>query len=177
MQVWRRKAVLLTLAALLLSLLVLLLGVPTGSILGGFANAPLTSFVFPVAYPELSSHFGRRKHPIIKVERNHSGIDLAAPIGAPIRAIAKGIVIFADPLGGYGNFVVIKHKNGLTSHYGHCEKLRVKTGKWVNAGEVIATVGSSGMSTGPHLHFEIRRDGVPLDPLKYLPGFESAPKG
>ena len=171
-RVWKERAT-LPLAVLLLSLLGLVLGLPAGQ----YLNAPLAAFVFPVAYPELSSHFGSRKHPIIRVRRNHTGIDLAAPLGAPIRSIAKGVVIFADPLGGYGNFVVIKHNNDLTSHYGHCEKLRVRIGQHVSAGEIIATVGSSGQSTGPHLHFELRREGVPLDPLKYLPGFESTPKG
>jgi murein DD-endopeptidase MepM/ murein hydrolase activator NlpD len=137
-----------------------------------------SSFVYPLMGPRTSSNYGTRRHPIRKrVQQHHDGIDLAAPIGSTIRSIASGYVIYADPLGGYGKLVVIRHDTGLTSHYGHCNQLGVKIGQRVNAGDVIATVGSTGLSTGPHLHFEIRRNGEPEHPERYLPGLAEAAEG
>jgi murein DD-endopeptidase MepM/ murein hydrolase activator NlpD len=86
-------------------------------------------------------------------------------------------VIYADPYAGYGNLVVVRHRDGLTSHYGHCESIKVKTGQQVKPGTVIGTVGSTGISTGPHLHFEIRRSGEPQDPERYLPGLADEGEG
>jgi murein DD-endopeptidase MepM/ murein hydrolase activator NlpD len=137
----------------------------------------MQSFVYPVMGPRESSPFGVRKHPVRGGHRHHSGIDLAAPRGATIRAIAPGRVMYADPLGAYGKLVVIEHQNGLTSHYGHCEALKVNIGQVVQAGDIIATVGSSGVSTGPHLHFEIRRNGKPEHPERYLPGLDNPTEG
>jgi murein DD-endopeptidase MepM/ murein hydrolase activator NlpD len=136
-----------------------------------------TAFVYPVMGPRMSSDFGTRKHPVKKVRRHHDGIDLAAPVGAPIRAIADGQVMYADPHGGYGRYVVIQHLDGFTSHYGHCEKLDVAPGQNVAAGQIIGTVGSSGVSTGPHLHFEIRRNGEARNPERYLPGLADQAAG
>ncbi len=135
------------------------------------------AFVYPVMGPRMSSDFGIRKHPVRRVVRHHDGIDLAAPIGAPIRSIAKGQVMYADPHGGYGRYIVISHADGYTSHYGHCEKVEVSPGQNVAAGEIIGTVGSSGVSTGPHLHFEIRRNGTPHHPEKDLPGLDEQSAG
>ncbi len=135
------------------------------------------AFVYPVMGPRMSSDFGIRKHPVKKVRRHHDGIDLAAPVGAPIRAIADGQVMYADPHGGYGKYIVIRHLNGFTSHYGHCDKMEVTPGATIVAGQIIGTVGSSGVSTGPHLHFEIRRDGAAQDPEKYLPGLADQAAG
>jgi murein DD-endopeptidase MepM/ murein hydrolase activator NlpD len=104
------------------------------------------------------------------MKQHHEGIDLAAPHGAQIRSIADGQVIYSDPHGGYGKMVVVRHASGLTSHYGHCETLRVSIGARVKAGDVLGTVGSTGLSTGPHLHFEIRINGKATDPERYLPG-------
>ena len=129
-----------------------------------------SGFVYPIVYPRVSSMFGMRKHPILRVRRHHDGIDLVAPIGTPIRTIAAGRVVFADPLGGYGNLVVIEHKPGLTSHYGHCDTMRVEPGQMVSSGQIIATLGNTGRTTGPHLHFEIRMNGKPIDPLTVIPG-------
>jgi murein DD-endopeptidase MepM/ murein hydrolase activator NlpD len=84
--------------------------------------------------------------------------------------VRGGTVVFADPYAAYGNLVVVKHDNGYTSHYGHCDKIRVRPGQRVKAGEFIATVGSTGRVTGPHLHFEIRRNGEALDPERLFPG-------
>lgn len=135
------------------------------------ANAPrLHTIVFPVSGPRLSSDFGKRVHPRYKAVRHHNGIDLAAPSGAPIRAMAGGMIVFADKYAGYGNLVVVRHENGLTTHYGHCEKISVKTGQKVLPGAVLGTVGTTGVSTGPHLHLEVRFNGVPQDPLEHIPG-------
>jgi murein DD-endopeptidase MepM/ murein hydrolase activator NlpD len=135
------------------------------------------SFVYPVLGPRLSSDYGVRKHPIRKTRRHHHGVDLAAPVGAAIRSIAAGQVIYADPYGGYGKFVVIRHAHDMTSHYGHCDSINVNTGERVRAGQIIGKVGSSGSSTGPHLHLEIRQNGVPKDPEKVLPGLADPAQG
>jgi murein DD-endopeptidase MepM/ murein hydrolase activator NlpD len=134
-------------------------------------------FVYPVMGPRLSSDFGVRAHPIMKVTRHHHGVDLAAPAGSLIRSIAGGQVIYADPHGGYGRFIVVRHANGLSSHYGHCQQVNVRIGQKVNAGDILGTVGSSGRSTGPHLHFEVRREGKPLDPNEILPGLSERAEG
>jgi murein DD-endopeptidase MepM/ murein hydrolase activator NlpD len=135
------------------------------------------AFVYPVMGPRVSSDFGVRKHPIKKGRRHHDGIDLAAPVGSPIRAIADGQVMYADPHGGYGKYIVVRHVNGFTSHYGHCDAMEVGPGSKVVAGQVIGSVGNSGISTGPHLHFEIRRGGVAQDPEHYLPGLADQAAG
>lgn len=165
-----------------------------GSFLAALASAPLAAlaapnapailtasaqnaFVYPVMGPRLSSDYGKRRHPIRRATQHHHGIDLAAPAGAPIRAIADGRVMFADPYAGYGKLIVIQHSDGLTSHYGHCSRLSVEPGATVRAGEIIGTVGSTGISTGPHLHFELRKQGSPLNPERILPGLASASEG
>ena len=135
------------------------------------------SFVYPVMGPRASSGFGMRVHPIKRFSKFHKGIDLATPVGAPIRAVAAGTVVFADPFSGYGNFVVIQHDGGLTTHYGHCKNLVVKPGTHVKAGQIIATVGSTGMSTGPHLHFEVRVRGTPINPEQFFPGLAERGEG
>lgn len=134
-------------------------------------------YVYPLMDTRISSGFGTRKHPIKKIIRHHKGIDLAVPRDTPIRAIADGLVVYADPHSGYGNFVVLKHKDGTTSHYGHCEKILAKTGSHVKAGKIIALVGDSGLATGPHLHLEIRKDGIAKDPLKVFPALSKKAKG
>ncbi len=136
-----------------------------------------SSYVYPVMSPRLTSAFGRRIHPIKRFSRQHQGIDLAAPIGSPIRAIASGTVVFADPYAGYGNLVVVKHGGGMTSHYAHCSSIKVRTGDRVRAGQIIAAVGSSGHSTGPHLHLEIRINGEAKNPESYIPGLADTAEG
>jgi murein DD-endopeptidase MepM/ murein hydrolase activator NlpD len=161
-----------------LSALVLFLGLASQSAHASPPNAsakPIaylgSSFVYPLMGPRESSQYGLRRHPIKrKLRHHHDGIDLAAPKGAAIRAIAAGRVMYSDPFGGYGNLVVIKHESGLTSHYGHCDSLKVRVGQFVRPGDIIATVGNTGRSTGPHLHFEIRRNGEPQHPERILPG-------
>ena len=124
-------------------------------------------FNYPVNGP-ISSEFGWRVHPIAGTERFHAGIDFAVDYGFPIAAAAAGQVIFADWYGGYGNAVILDHGGGLTTLYAHTSELLVQEGDWVNAGTIVATVGSTGYSTGPHLHFEVRQEGEPVDPMQYL---------
>jgi murein DD-endopeptidase MepM/ murein hydrolase activator NlpD len=116
----------------------------------------------------LSSTYGTRRDPIAGRRRLHEGIDVAASSGDDIRASASGKVTFAGVYNGYGRTVIIDHGNGISTLYGHSSKLLVKEGQTVSKGELIAKVGSSGRSTGPHLHFEIRINGEPVDPLNYL---------
>jgi len=141
------------------------------------AAEPTVSFVHPLMGPRLTSKYGMRTHPILRFSKQHSGIDLAAPIGAPIRAVADGQVVFADPFSGFGKLVVIQHKDGFTSHYAHCSKLLVNPGRSLKAGQIVAEVGNTGHSTGPHLHLEIRKDGKALNPEKFIPGLLSKPEG
>jgi murein DD-endopeptidase MepM/ murein hydrolase activator NlpD len=115
-----------------------------------------------------SSPFGWRIHPILGYRRFHSGIDFAGNYGSTIRAADSGTVIVAGWYGGYGNAVVIDHGKGITTLYGHSSQLYVSEGQSVQRGQAIAAVGSTGLSTGPHLHFEVRRDGTPVDPASYL---------
>jgi peptidoglycan hydrolase FlgJ len=116
----------------------------------------------------ISSGFGNRFHPIDKVTKFHSGIDIAAPRGTPIGAAAEGVVTFAGSQKGYGNLVVVKHADGKETRYGHMEKIFVSEGEKVTVGQAIASVGSIGKSTGPHLHFEVKEAGKMVDPRKYL---------
>lgn len=104
--------------------------------------------------------------------RQHTGIDLPYPTGTPVYAAFDGKVRCADYIGGYGNLVVLRHENGLETFYGHCSELKVAVGDWVHAGDVIALGGSTGRSSGPHLHFETRYRGLSFDPL-WLIDFQS----
>jgi murein DD-endopeptidase MepM/ murein hydrolase activator NlpD len=115
------------------------------------------------------SYFGWRVHPILKIERFHTGIDIAAPYGTPIKAADGGTVIMAAWYGGYGNTIIIDHGDGLSTLYAHQSSMRVGSGAGVSRGQVIGYVGSTGLSTGPHLHFETRVNGQPVDPMRYLP--------
>ena len=110
----------------------------------------------------LYARFGR------KGRSPHDGIDLAAPAGTPVRTAGEGSVLFAGPQQGYGLLVIIEHSHGLVTVYAHNRDLRVRTGQQVREGQVIATVGESGKTSGPHLHFEVRQDGAPVDPLDLL---------
>lgn len=118
----------------------------------------------PLPGVKVSSPFGMRHHPILNIDRLHAGADLGAPSGTEIHAAADGIVVLAEVRGGYGNAVVIDHGNSLGTMYGHTSKMLVTPGQVVKRGDVIALVGSTGLSTGPHLHFETRIKGLPIDP-------------
>lgn len=113
----------------------------------------------------VSSRFGARE--AIR-DHEHKGLDIAAATGTPIKAVADGTISFSGTKNGYGNLIIIDHGNGITTYYGHCSKLYKSVGDTVSAGDVIGAVGSTGNSTGPHLHFEIRKDGVYVNPAKYL---------
>ncbi|MBQ7075859.1 MAG: peptidoglycan DD-metalloendopeptidase family protein, partial [Clostridia bacterium] len=119
------------------------------------------SFIRPT-YGSLSSRYGTRWN------RQHQGIDIAASTGTNIVAADDGVVEFSGWEGGYGNLVKLSHGNGYTTYYGHCSKLLVNKGQVVEKGQVIAKVGSTGRSTGPHLHFEVRLNNVPQNPLQFI---------
>ena len=112
----------------------------------------------------IGSKFGMRKHPILGIVRLHAGGDLGAPSGTLIYAPADGVVIIAGVRGGYGNTTVIDHGHSLATLYGHQSQILVTPGQVVKRGDPIGRVGSTGLSTGPHLHFETRIKGVPIDP-------------
>ena len=135
---------------------------------GGVAISGNGSLSSPVARPVITSAFGYRTHPIYGDRRLHAGIDLRGTTGTPIYAAAPGEVVFAGVRGGYGNCVIIDHGGGVATLYAHQSKLAVQVGDEVARGQVIGAVGSTGFSTGPHLHFEVRVRGVPADPLGYL---------
>jgi murein DD-endopeptidase MepM/ murein hydrolase activator NlpD len=118
----------------------------------------------------VSSGFGYRIHPISGVRKLHTGIDISAGSGTPIVAAASGTVILAQWYGGYGNAVVIDHGGGLATLYAHQSSMAVGVGQAVADGQVIGYVGSTGYSTGPHLHFETRENGTPVNPMSYLNG-------
>ncbi len=124
-------------------------------------------FIWPVN-GRYSSPFGYRIHPIFKVKKMHTGIDIGASSGTPIKAADSGVVIQAGWRGGYGQAVVISHGGGITTLYAHQSVLLVRVGETVQQGDVIGKVGSTGYSTGPHLHFEVRVNGTPVDPMSYL---------
>ncbi len=113
----------------------------------------------------ITSGFGYRVHPIYRVRRMHTGVDISASSGTSIHAAAGGTVVHAGRWGGYGNCVIIDHGGGLATLYAHCSSLAVSSGQKVKQGQTVGYVGSTGLSTGPHLHFEVRRDGSPVDPM------------
>ncbi|MEB3181075.1 MAG: peptidoglycan DD-metalloendopeptidase family protein [Nostocaceae cyanobacterium] len=124
-------------------------------------------FTFP-SDASISSEFGWRVHPILGYRRFHSGLDFAGSYGSTIRTADSGTVIFAGWYGGYGKTVIINHGKGITTLYAHTSDIYVSEGQEVRRGQSIAAVGSTGLSTGPHLHFEVRENGEPKDPANYL---------
>ncbi|MDR2671397.1 MAG: M23 family metallopeptidase, partial [Oscillospiraceae bacterium] len=128
-------------------------------------KSPTGTFIRPF-WGRYTSGFGSRT--LFGVRRKHEGLDFAGPTGSPIVASDGGVVTFAGRRSGYGLCVVISHGKGITTLYGHCSKLLVRVGQAVAQGERIANVGSTGRSTGPHLHFEVRVNDVPRNPWNYL---------
>ena len=125
------------------------------------------TFKAPVGAP-VSSGFGTRVHPILGEVRMHTGLDYAAGNGVPIKSSGSGIVVWAGPRGGYGNTVIVDHRNGLATLYAHQSRVSARVGQKVSTGQVVGFVGQTGMSTGPHLHFEVRELGAPVDPRWYM---------
>jgi len=121
-----------------------------------------------VSATRVTSDYGWRIHPIYKTRRFHEGIDLAAPVGRSVHAYTSGTVTFAGRTAGLGLAVYIDHGNGLETRYGHLSKIYVKKGQKVSTGDKIGAVGSTGLSTGPHLHFEVRKNGKPQNPWDYI---------
>ena len=122
----------------------------------------------PIEQMSLSSSYGMRVHPITGKLARHNGVDIPAPYGTPIYATADGIVGRAQRLGGYGNYVEIEHGNAIETRYGHMSSFIVRPGQQVKKGDVIGYVGSTGRSTGNHLHYEVRIDGEPVNPMPFV---------
>lgn len=128
----------------------------------------------PVA-GRISSYYGQREHPRSGEENFHSGIDISSSPGSPVKATADGIVSFSGWSGGSGNLVVLEHGHGFSTFYAHNRSIPVKVAKKVKRGDIIGYVGSTGYSTGPHVHYEIWKDGKPIDPVNYLKGGNDVP--
>ena len=121
--------------------------------------------LFRSAFSRVSSGYGMRFHPISGTQQAHLGVDYAAVMGTPVRAVGDGVVSFAGWQRGYGNVVQIAHKDKQATLYAHLSRIDVKSGQRIEQGSLVGAVGSTGSSTGPHLHFEFRQNGVPQDPL------------
>lgn len=141
---------------------------------GGGSQAAVYStgyFIFPVAaYSYISSRFGERIHPITGELKNHNGMDIAANSGTAVFAADGGKIVLAEWYGGYGNCIMIEHGNGYKTLYGHLSYIGVRAGQYVNQGDTIGQVGSTGNSTGPHLHFEVYLNGNRIDPEQFYSG-------
>ncbi len=124
---------------------------------------PLDSFI-------RTSGFGLRNHPINKKRSFHTGIDFRASTGSPVYASRDGIISETGMLGNYGLYIIMKHNGGYETVYSHLNKINVKVNDIINSGQIIAESGNTGISTGPHLHFEIRKNGIPLNPENFFPG-------
>lgn len=122
----------------------------------------------PLAAAKLTSDYGMRTHPVVGGRRAHKGVDLAAPTGTPVYATADGIVSRANHFSSYGLYISLHHGAALETRYAHLSRLAVATGQRVNKGDVIGYVGSTGRSTGPHLHYEVRMDGEAVNPIPYM---------
>lgn len=136
----------------------------SGAYVGGVLKWPVPG------YTRVSSPFGNRIHPVLKVPKLHTGIDIAVPAGKDVVAAGNGKVITSGNLGGYGKTVIIDHGGGIMTLYAHNSRLLVSQGSNVVKGQKIALVGSTGMSTGPHLHFEVRKNGQYVNPIPYVRG-------
>lgn len=146
------------------------LGAMTGSTMSRAVSIPSR---MPVEGVRLTSSFGMREHPVLGGRRAHKGIDLAAPTGTPIYATADGMVSKAEWFSGYGLYVALEHGGEMQTRYGHMSRLNVAAGQVVRKGDVIGFVGSTGRSTGPHLHYEVRIAGEAVNPLPYMQGVET----
>ena len=147
-----------------------------GSSSGASEASGTGSFVFPVAsYVYISSRFGMRVHPITGVYKSHTGMDIASNQGTTVYAADSGTVVLAEWYGGYGNCIMIDHGNGYKTLYGHLSVISVSNGQSVSQGQTIGNVGSTGNSTGPHLHFEVYKNGERIDPEQFYSGLVISP--
>jgi murein DD-endopeptidase MepM/ murein hydrolase activator NlpD len=145
----------------------------TGLIVSFSTRPPVSSGLAALSFPGrrpvsagiVTSGFGLRHHPILGGYRVHNGIDLAAPLGTPVVASSDGVVGTADWHGGYGLYIALEHGGGVETRYGHMSRLNVAAGQRVRKGDVIGYVGSTGRSTGPHLHYEVRINGQAVNPV------------
>lgn len=139
---------------------------------GVVAPAPIASVSIPSRMPlqaaTLTSNFGMRTHPVLGGRRNHKGIDLAAPTGTPVYATADGVVSRAEPFSSYGNYIQIEHGGAMQTRFGHLSGFAIAAGEQVHKGQLIGFVGTTGRSTGPHLHYEVRVAGEAVDPSPYM---------
>jgi murein DD-endopeptidase MepM/ murein hydrolase activator NlpD len=132
----------------------------------GFRNLPRWSgSLFLPARGPITSRFGYRFHPVLRYRRLHAGVDIGAPAGSGVYSASSGEVFFASWRGGYGQCIIVLHGGGMSTLYGHLSRIFVRPGQTVRRGQLIGAVGSTGLSSGPHLHFETRRNGVPVNPL------------
>jgi murein DD-endopeptidase MepM/ murein hydrolase activator NlpD len=122
----------------------------------------------PLSTMKITSGFGLRIHPISRKLKGHTGIDLSASVGTPVRAAANGIVYRASPYHGYGNYINIKHTPGISTAYAHLSRISVRSGQHVQQGQIIGYVGNTGRSTGNHLHYEVLSNGHPINPLSFI---------
>lgn len=132
------------------------------------ARLAATPSIMPTAGWLTSAFAKMRSHPILHVNRPHEGIDVTAPMGSPIQAPASGTVLSAGWEAGYGNVIEVDHGFGITTRFAHASKLLARRGQRVERGQVIAEVGSTGLATGPHLHYEVHVNGKPVDPMRYV---------
>jgi murein DD-endopeptidase MepM/ murein hydrolase activator NlpD len=139
---------------------------------GGVAPASIQGVSVPSGMPLaralMTSDYGMRTHPVLGGRRNHKGIDLAQPTGTPVYATADGIVSKAEPFSSYGNYIQIEHGGELQTRYAHLSGYAVAAGEQVTKGQLIGYVGTTGRSTGPHLHYEVRVAGEAVDPRPYM---------
>jgi murein DD-endopeptidase MepM/ murein hydrolase activator NlpD len=144
----------------------------------GTSFAAITDAVRSVSIPSLmpvegihmTSNFGMRWHPVLGGHRAHKGVDLAGAMGTPVHATADGVVGRADWFSGYGLYVQLEHGANLETRYGHMSRLNVEAGQFVHKGDVVGFIGSTGRSTGPHLHYEVRIAGMAVNPIPYMQG-------
>ena len=137
-------------------------------------NPPLIKDVPPpVEQGMITSEFGLRVHPLLKVLKQHSGVDIKAAKDSKALSVGSGIVIFAGNYKGYGNLVVIRHANNISTHYAHLESFNLRVGEVVAQGTEIGTIGNTGNSNAPHLHFEVRKSGNPIDPKRVIPSLSN----
>jgi murein DD-endopeptidase MepM/ murein hydrolase activator NlpD len=129
----------------------------------------------PMEFSRMTSGFKMRFHPILQTWRAHLGVDYAAPVGTPVRSVGDGVVDFAGMQNGFGNVVMVKHRNNQLTVYAHLSRIHVRTGQSINQGQHVGAVGQTGWATGPHLHFEFRINGAHKDPMTIARQSESAP--